>query len=98
MTDDIESEPPPKINNVWQLIAWYAQANGALIFGVVAILSMWLIMVVPELNRNTVSNEIQRAVIEDLRQHAQDQKEISAHLKTTAQILERLTEQFRPDP
>ena len=83
--------PPPEINNIWQLLAWYAHRHGSLIFGLVTCLLMWQFMLVPELERNAIKNEIQRAVLEELRQNTKDQREVSEHLKTTAQILERIT-------
>lgn len=92
MTDITKSNTGhPEVSNVWQLLAWYSTKHGALVFGVITVLTMWMVIFQPELERNEVRNEVLRGVINDMHKHASDQQQITDQLKTTAQILDKIT-------
>ena len=93
-----EHEETPEVNNLWQLIGLYVNKHGPLTFGVSSMIIMWMVMVTPELERNQVNVDAQRALIEQLHKlqmeqqtTVRDQDKISEHLKTTAEILDRIT-------
>lgn len=81
----------PNINNIWGLCAFMIQKHGSLTFGIGVLLIMWHFMVTPELERNQISIESHRMLIEEMHQHSKDQTKISEHLHTTAEILDRIT-------
>lgn len=64
---------------------------GSLAFGLISLVVIWLTMVVPQLDRNQVSAEAQRLLLEDLHKLTDDQKEISTHIKQTSEILDKIT-------
>jgi uncharacterized membrane-anchored protein YhcB (DUF1043 family) len=69
----------------------FMQQYGSLAFGLISLVIIWLTMVVPQLDRNQVSAENQRLLLEELHRLIDDQKEVASHLKTTAEIFDRAT-------
>jgi hypothetical protein len=90
--DDVKANNDlPNITNIWGLAAFMIQKHGSLTFGIGVLLIMWHFMVTPELERNQISIESHRMLIEEMHQHSKDQTKISEHLHTTAEILDRIT-------
>ena len=61
-------------------------------------LGMWMLMVVPEFERNQADVDALKALTEQLSSHSMslqmlsnDQEKISEHLKSTSEILDRVT-------
>jgi len=80
----------PVITGPWQLAYHYANKHGGLVFGLIACLLIWVIMVQPELTRNAQQNEALREALQDIKSQTTAQQQLADHLKTTAEILDRI--------
>lgn len=90
MTDDANKDKL-NITGPWSLLGYYMKAHGNLTFGVFTMILMWVFMVTPELERNQVTIDAHRKLIEELNALSRDHQQTSEHLHTTAEILDRVT-------
>ncbi len=88
---DTKASETPQVNSPWQFAYQYANKHGGLVFGLIATLTIYLVMVQPELTRNAVQNELLHEALRDMKAQTDMQKELAMHMKTTAQILDRIT-------
>jgi p-aminobenzoyl-glutamate transporter AbgT len=96
-----EKQQQQEVGNVWQLIAWWLHSHSLFVTTLISSWLIWQYIVVPELDRNQQSGEINRQVLQELQQQTNDQREIMAdqqkiaeHLTTTAKILDVITQRM----
>jgi len=95
-TGEHEQSPTLKVSSVWSLAELYVTKFGMLTFGTLTLVILHLLIFDPMLERNQVSIDAQRSLVEEQKQlheaqremHRQ-QRDLAEHMKTTAQMFDQ---------
>lgn len=87
-------EQLPDVTSLWQLLAFYVKQHGAMMFGVIVVVTLWITMFVPELDRSALDLEAQKELLYEMKSLNAEMTRRADKLEATIQILDRAVERI----